>query len=587
MATANVVFRIGSMADLAGLQAGVQMVGQLASAIKDVGADAEKFGRVYRRLEIDIAAADAATSGLIDTMNLMTQANALSVRQLDVSDQALANIGKVAAHTARKLGTDVDTEFKKLTNSIIKGNERGLIPLGIELDETEDKALASAEALEKVSAMGEQMADVMIEDVGEGMFALNNDLDTAIGLLWTKAGEGSNLGSAFQAVHEVLAGFNTMVDKHSETLFDSLIPAFDDAAGWLDTMKLGLDITADAFRGSTKAADNFADALAEDARRARELDEELDKVLADFDQFAGMGGTVFEATAAAAETARTRTSRKKTTTTKGGGRRKKQEPVDPFQQYYRDDPRLRGTNATPEDLALMGGPVDEDSVDMGSLYAPSDEDLERSREMLSLHIEIMDLRMAEREAELSYAQEWHDAWVTSYEGFRANTLVATASVDALRGASQAATNAIIFGGESADVAAKKALAAVAAQVAGEAAFQAIRETAAGFAAYARQDYNAAGSHWTSAAIWTATGVAAGATAYGINQSLQNDGAGMQSATAGGASYGGPGGGLHGGRGGGGDRSVEVSINLSGGLEQLFNAVQEENRNRERHGEETL
>jgi hypothetical protein len=123
---------------------------------------------------------NARTGGMIDTADSFRGAIKLQEAGLNANKEEIAAIGVAAAEMNRRLGGGPEgatTEFNKLTKAIIQGRESALLPYGIELSQTADKAAASREAMAALEAKFSGVS-VEAETAKERMFAFNNSLGT-------------------------------------------------------------------------------------------------------------------------------------------------------------------------------------------------------------------------------------------------------------------------------------------------------------------------------------------------------------------------------------------------------------------------
>lgn len=203
-ATAGVILSIGSKfgpGGLASLQAGIQMIGQLAGALRGVFDEAWKYDDMVRQLQVDISMADKATKGLIDTTELVRGAMKFQAAQMKISEKQLRDIAVAAEDMSGKLGTDATEEFNKLTDAITKGQTRALKQYGLDLENTSDLLAAQAEGLQKVTDLGSQLT-TEYENLGDRLYALDNSLGT--------------LRNTALASIETWEGFNEVVEAFAE-----------------------------------------------------------------------------------------------------------------------------------------------------------------------------------------------------------------------------------------------------------------------------------------------------------------------------------------------------------------------------------
>lgn len=176
----NLLFNIGmtgaaaASADISGL---IDKFKQLKDAAYGAISSSEDYYDVVNRLSVDMRKFNSDTKGLIDTMTSVRQANALTAAGIKVSAEQMAALGKYSAEFAQATGQDITATFEKMTNAVIRGSSRGLVPFGIQITETTDKTKAQAEALEQLTAKAEGVT-VSAEDLNEKVYALQNTMGT-------------------------------------------------------------------------------------------------------------------------------------------------------------------------------------------------------------------------------------------------------------------------------------------------------------------------------------------------------------------------------------------------------------------------
>lgn len=205
MADANVMLRIGSSVGpggFASLEAAINMSRQLIATGYQHMEQLDQFAVVMRNVNMEMVNyADAAAKGQVDTFAIMKQMGAFAEVGLKATKEQWAALTKAADAYSDRTGKKTTEVFEQLTDSIIRGTSRGLIPFGIQLDETEDKAKAQQEALKKLT---ERYSGVTatIDDTTGAVFALKNSFDTTMGVIW----EGVTLrGGPVKSFFEFLA----------------------------------------------------------------------------------------------------------------------------------------------------------------------------------------------------------------------------------------------------------------------------------------------------------------------------------------------------------------------------------------------
>jgi hypothetical protein len=216
MAVAGVILSIGSKygpGGLASLQAGIQMLGQLASSIRSVMADAGAYADMMTRLKIDIMAATKASANLIDPIDHVRGAMKLTEAGINLTTERFAALSVAAADYAGAVGGDATTEFNKLVDAVRKGNENALKPLGIELTncttlaEKQSKAFSELEKRSKGTTVEVSNFDARLTAAGNSMSQMTNAI-----LMST--------GNAFPALDDALERVTELANAATQSILD-------------------------------------------------------------------------------------------------------------------------------------------------------------------------------------------------------------------------------------------------------------------------------------------------------------------------------------------------------------------------------
>ena len=212
MADANVLLKISADVGnaITGLNSFVELVGKAGSAIAAFAKENDLFIRTMRRANVDIADADKATAGLIDTVALYQQQTKLANAGVNVTSRAYKAMAVAAAQMGKVTG-DATGEFRKLTEAVAKGSTRALKEHGIELDNTEDLALAQAEAIAKLTEKYGD-ASVEVETLSEGIYVLGNNVGTTTGHLWDAVQGATGLGKVLNGFNDNLSAINRQLE---------------------------------------------------------------------------------------------------------------------------------------------------------------------------------------------------------------------------------------------------------------------------------------------------------------------------------------------------------------------------------------
>lgn len=183
MPETDVIFNIGAEgteSTAAGIKKIVNSLNKLRVKIMEAVNSAQAYQQVVKRLEVDMRSFNATTEGQIDTLESYRGANRLTQTGLKLTARQIEAIGKAAISHNKALGDGPEgatRQYNKLISGIVRARESALIPLGIDLSQTTDKAKAQKEAVEKLT---EKYGDyeVKLETTAERMFSLQNTLGT-------------------------------------------------------------------------------------------------------------------------------------------------------------------------------------------------------------------------------------------------------------------------------------------------------------------------------------------------------------------------------------------------------------------------
>lgn len=217
----DIIFRIGqsgSAASVAKWAAVGVAIAAVGKKMMDLAKESQRFDQLVSNLKINMDGFGKATANLIDTVASYEAANKLTAAGIEVTAKQMEAMGKAAVSLAQKTGTDATQQFNKLTKSVVMGTERGLVPYGIQLDETEDKSKAAAEAIAKLT---DKFSDVSVEvqNANERMYALQNTLGTIELQLGSAAMQ--NLAFGFSEMAVGAEDAQSAIDGISESLSDN------------------------------------------------------------------------------------------------------------------------------------------------------------------------------------------------------------------------------------------------------------------------------------------------------------------------------------------------------------------------------
>lgn len=232
-------------------------------AVQAIGAavdSAGQFGDVIKNTQTDMSNFLMETKGLISAMGAYQSANKLTTAGIGATADQMNALGKAATVMADRLGTDATQEMDKLTDAVIRASARGLVPYGIQLESTGDKAKDQAIVLEMLA---EKFRDVNVEigNASELMEVLGNTIQTTQDMLVD--GALSALGDTFFSAVGGLEAMNTTLMQFN----NSLIQSEGKLGKWMFSLKglantiLGVFIEAQRMMPWGRAAAYVADKL--------------------------------------------------------------------------------------------------------------------------------------------------------------------------------------------------------------------------------------------------------------------------------------------------------------------------------------
>ena len=211
MADANVILRIGSAlgpGGLASLKAGWDMLSGMVRTATDL---TEKFDRMRVAMErVDMGMvnyADDAAKGQVSTESLVRQLNMLnqSAPKLKITQEQFGIMAARAAEFAEATGAPggATAVFERMTNGIARAESEALKPFGIKLKENIDMTKTQRQAVEALTR-GYEDFEYTLKSNGQRMNQLSNNWGTFVQALYNASGELPLVGSAIDAINDVL-----------------------------------------------------------------------------------------------------------------------------------------------------------------------------------------------------------------------------------------------------------------------------------------------------------------------------------------------------------------------------------------------
>lgn len=142
-------------------------ISKMAEVLKlsaDIAKEGDRANDVFARQRISVAAASEAFGHQVEEIDLVIQANRTHLAGLQVTAEQYGNMARVAREFAEAQGIEMTEALETLTSAIIRGNERGLRPFGLEAGTT-------ADILRQVRDQADQLGP-SIEGVGDAVARL-------------------------------------------------------------------------------------------------------------------------------------------------------------------------------------------------------------------------------------------------------------------------------------------------------------------------------------------------------------------------------------------------------------------------------
>jgi hypothetical protein len=618
MAVANVILAISSKAGpggLASLQAGIQMLTQMAKALIDGAKEADRYSTIYKNLTVSINQADVATKGLIDTTELMANANKFAQSNIKVTEEQLADVAKVAVDYAKATGTDATQAMTQFTEAITRNRTTALKQFGIEVKAGKTSLETFTNAIELVSEKAEGIT-IELENTTEKFFAIGNQIGTATGNLAhfyniTTQGEGA-LDILIDGLAEANEGFESMFD-----LAHDLGQEFID----LDSIISGLALEIQIL---------FADNEKEAAALEKRANERLKRMRQNEQRFRERTGrSSVRVGGGREEIFGPEEEKKRKRRRKGKGKKRPTIEEDLFEHFEERDEealpfeegalfedeserrrteieRLEAEKAFIINKRAMQAEINElkqEGIETGEMEGilaalESERDPELRMELFEMAEQEFDLKQRDREFELEFLESKmsivEKLWKKQFLGAK----ILTAQFNILGNATQQYFSAFMAGTTMSGNEFLKMIGRMAAQ---EAVYWGIQAAIKGVQALYHFISPYGNKQEGAAAATAAAGYAINAVALGAFAAIAGAAAGGLRGGGGGGGGGAAGGSGGPSVGGGGSREVgapsegfdadkgkvEIEITLRDGAEGLFNAVMFEEKARRVHGQPSI
>lgn len=186
-AVGNILLRIGSEmgpGGFASLQSAIQMIGQLAGSVKEAVAFLDDYAEKMSLVDMElINYADKMSKAQVGSLGLMSAMGRLNIAGVKVTKEQFAAMSVAADDYADRVGGTASEAMDTLTAAMIRGNERGLKPFGIEIDANNKAMDGTAQALDQI---GKKFGGVEgdISNTSDAMKSMKNNTIDLFGAIW-------------------------------------------------------------------------------------------------------------------------------------------------------------------------------------------------------------------------------------------------------------------------------------------------------------------------------------------------------------------------------------------------------------------
>ena len=171
---------VGQAVAITGLESLINLTKQLTDKIKEQARSVSEYTSVVNGHTVSVRAADEATAGLVDTVELHRTAARLESAGLAVTSEQLRGLAVAGAQFAQRTGIPVTEAFQRMTTSTISADE-GLRQFGITIAAGGTIAQRQNRVLEALEARYGTLS-VSVRNTDEAVSQLSNTWGTA----WTE-----------------------------------------------------------------------------------------------------------------------------------------------------------------------------------------------------------------------------------------------------------------------------------------------------------------------------------------------------------------------------------------------------------------
>lgn len=175
---------------------GVETVGRTLVALAEKGDELNDVRAAFEKLggsATQLAAAEAATRGLVSSFELLRNQTALFAKNVPGVNQNFAMLAEFATKFAAATGGDAVQSLEKLSNALAKGSAKALKQFGIVIEKGETYAQVFA----KIAEQSEKLADINL-GVFDSVTILTNAWDNLFRKIGAAIDDNKNLADAFQ-----------------------------------------------------------------------------------------------------------------------------------------------------------------------------------------------------------------------------------------------------------------------------------------------------------------------------------------------------------------------------------------------------
>jgi hypothetical protein len=621
----DIIFKIGSKLGPGGfssLQSAFQLISGLAGKINETTKDLDQFSQMWQRAnQSAVMMADTAAAGLVDTTEIIRGHNKLMEAGVKITDEEFRTITARSAEMAQATGQDATEAFNRLTDGIAKGSTRALKEYGVSITTSTDLTKTHKAAVKGLTE-GYEGLTASAETTTERMFALENNIDTAIGLLYDAVGASAAFGEELDTINAALGEFNSWIAESPETMAGFIFGADGMTAALVE---LGNVISQKILAPFIWIEEQISGKGGVLAQFAKDLEDTYSSVTEGIyeDLYIKRGREA--ATRAAAGVGKGRGPGKTSGPTTGRGRGKTAEAPISIEAILEeaasigedDEGSFLNTdylNEVVEQSEMLAVVTESASYQQTQMTLARRQDYEATLQQIEAQTELLQTeeykqqqltiwreeeilkreedalyREYQLEQQIDFAQTWSDTWNSAFSDVSAGALVARHSISAMHKGVEASFRAIILGEKGLSDVFWQILRDTALAISIESGIKAMYAFGQAALATAQYRYDQAALYTVAGVQNAATAVVAGGVAAGAHSQVSSTAAAKPSQPAVGGGGGGGGGGRTysaesaGGGGGVGNEPQEVHLYLHDGLDGMFDVIWNENENAKKGG----